>query len=145
MSRAINALKAGELQRGLRAVNTDVARMTAEISGANSEPVKRAATVLQKEVRRLLNTRGGGKPSAPGSPPHRQSGRLWRSWRQAVVQGIRRVGSGDFRSWMAEFGTDREAPRPYARPALENVAGQMAEVLVTESQRAVKTAPLGGA
>lgn len=138
MSRSINALAAGELQRGLRLVTKDVETMTRDISGADSEPVKAAATVLQKEWRRLLSNRGGGKPSSPGSPPAKQSGRLQRSIRTAVVQGVRRVGSSDFRSWMTEFGTDQAPPRPHARPALENAASKMSEVLVSESQKAVE-------
>jgi hypothetical protein len=138
MARTINALSAGELQKGLALVTKDVERVTRDISGADSEPVKAAATVLLKEVKRLIGTRGGGKPSSPGSPPARQSGKYYRSWRQAVVLGARRVGTSDFRSWMQEYGTDKAAPRPHARPALENVAGQMGEVIVSASQKAVE-------
>jgi len=144
VSRSVNAMSRGELQRGLRQVTKDVERMTAEISGANSEPVKRAASVLQRNWRRLLNVRAKG-PSAPGTPPHRHAGRLFKSIRQAVVDGVRRVGSGDFRSWMTEFGVDDKPPRPHARPAFELSQQEMTEVIVTESQRAVVNAPLGGA
>ena len=116
-------------------------KLTRELSGADSEPVKKSAAVLLKEIRRLLSTPGGGKPSTPGSPPRKQSGRLRKSWRTAVVQGVRRVGSSDFRAWMTEFGTDQMAPRPYARVALENKQNEMGEVLVTESQRKIATTP----
>jgi hypothetical protein len=143
MSRTINAMSRGDLQKGLRSVNKDLVKMTAVISGANSEPVKQAATVLQKNWRRILNVRGGGKPSSPGTPPRRQSGRLWKSIRQAVVDGVRRVGSGDFVAWMDEFGVDGRAPRPHARPALEVSQQQMTEVLIAESERLAATAPLG--
>jgi len=139
--RTINALSRGELQRGLREATKDAQRLTREISGADSEPVKQAAGVLLKEVRRLLSTPGGGKPAPPGSPPHKQTGALRRSWKQAVVQGVRRVGSGNFRAFLAEFGTEHEAPRPYARDALENVQGQMADVIVQESQREILKVP----
>jgi hypothetical protein len=139
MARIINALSRGDLQKGLALVTRDVERATREISGADSEPVKAAATVLLKEVKRLIGNRGGGQPSQPGQPPARQSGRYFKSWRQAVVQGVRRVGTSDFRSWMQEYGTDKQAPRPHARPALENVAGKMGEVVVTASQKAVET------
>jgi HK97 gp10 family phage protein len=139
MARSINALSRGELQKGLALVTKDVERVTRDISGADSDAVKAAATVLLKEVKRLIGTKGGGKPSAPGQPPARQSGRYFKSWRQAVVQGARRVGTADFRSWMQEYGTDKAAPRPHARPALENVAGQMGEVIVSESQKAMET------
>jgi HK97 gp10 family phage protein len=139
VARTINALSRGELQKGLALVTKDVERVTRDISGADSDAVKAAATVLLKEVKRLIGTSGGGKPSSPGTPPARQSGKYYRSWRQAVVQGARRVGTSDFRSWMHEYGTDKAPPRPHARPALENVAGQMGEVLVTESQKNMET------
>jgi hypothetical protein len=156
MARSINAAARGDLQRGLREVNKDIARMNRTITGADSEPVKAAATVLRNEWRRLLSVQGRGEPSSPGSPPHKQgegfnfkrpkgstgparrSGPLFRSIRHAVVEGVRRVGSGDFRSRLHEFGAADLAPRPHARPALENVADKMGEVLVSESQRAVE-------
>lgn len=140
-SRTINALNRGELQRGLRLVTKDVEKLTRDISGADSEPVKQAALVLRKEWRRLLSTPGSGKPAAPGSPPARQSGRLMRSIRTAIVNGVRRVGTGDFRAWMTEYGTDKAPPRPHARPALENVAEKMGEVIVQASARAVEQSP----
>jgi HK97 gp10 family phage protein len=142
MARTINALSRGELQKGLALVTKDVERVTRDISGADSDAVKAAATVLLKEVKRLINVSGGGKPSSPGSPPARQSGKYYRSWRQRVVQGARRVGTGDFRGPMNEYGTQFHPPRPHARPALENVAGQMGEVLVSESQKAMETVPI---
>lgn len=143
MSRAINAMNRGELQRGLRAATKDLERMTRDISGADSEPVKRAADVLRTQWRALVSVKNP-EPAPPGSPPHRHRGRLWKSIKTAVVDGVRRVGSGDFRSWMTEFGTDGRAPRPHARTALELAQPQMTEVLVQESQRLAATAPLGG-
>jgi HK97 gp10 family phage protein len=138
VSRTINALERGQLQRGLQLVTKDVEKLTREISGADSEPVKKAALVLRKEWRRLLGNSGGGKPSSPGAPPAKQSGRLQRSIKTAIVNGVRRIGTDDFRSWMTEFGTDQAPPRPHARPAVENSAQEMAEVLISESQGAVE-------
>lgn len=140
-SRTINALSRGELQRGLQQVTKDVEKLTRDISGADSEPVKAAAIVLRGEWRRLLSVPGGGKPAAPGSPPHRQKGILRRSVRTAIVQGVRRVGTSNFRAPIHEFGNDKEPPRPSARPALENVAEKMGDVIVQESQKAVVKAP----
>jgi hypothetical protein len=141
MSRTINALSRGELQKGLQAVTKDVETLTRNISGADSEPVVAAAGVLLKEVKRLISTPGGGKPAPPGSPPRKQSGQLYRSWKSRVVQGVRRVGSGLFTASLAEYGTPTEPPRPYARAALENVQTQMTDVLVTESQKKIAEAP----
>jgi hypothetical protein len=140
--RRINAMVAGDLHRELRVVNKSIERMTREISGADSEPVKKAASLLLRNWRRLLNVQGGGKAAAPGQPPRRQSGVLWKSMKQAVVDGVRRVGSGNFRSWMTEFGVGDKPPRPHARPALEMSERGMADGIVVDSQRAVAKAPI---
>jgi hypothetical protein len=55
---------------------------------------------------------------------------------------VRRVGSGLFTSRLLEFGFTTKsgtlvAPRPFARPAVENVAGQMTDIMVTEAQKRV--------
>ena len=141
MSRTINALNRGELQKGLREVTKDAEALTRQISDADSEPVVKDAAVLLKEIKRLLSVPGSGKPSAPGSPPRKQRGTLYRSWKSKVVQGVRRVGSGFFTASIQEYGTHTEVPRPYARPALENVQAKMVDTMVLESQKKIATAP----
>lgn len=162
MARRINALQRNALQKGLRDATKDAERLTRAISGADEEPVKRAAFALRKAWRRVLSTPGGGEPSAPGSAPHKQgvgfrfrrrkgsagparfSRPLFRSIGTAVVEGVRRVGSGDFRARLHEFGAEDHPPRPHARVALEAAAGKMADVIVTASQQEIATATLPG-
>jgi HK97 gp10 family phage protein len=152
--RRINASNRSELQKGLALVTKDMERVTRDLSGADSEPVRKAASVLAKNWRRLLSTQGGGQPSAPGSPPHAQdegfrfrgsnkrSKPLRRTIGTAVVDGVRRVGSGDFRARLHEFGTAEMPPRPHGRVALEQSVGQVTDVLITESERAIEKARL---
>jgi hypothetical protein len=142
VSRTINALKRGELHRGVSAVNKDIQQLTAEISGAKSEPVIRGAQVLRKNWRRLISTAGKGEPSAPGSPPHAQKRHLAKSIGTGVVDGVRRVGSSRFTSRLQEFGYEARdgtqvEPRPHGRVALEQSAEEMVDVTVSEMQRKI--------
>lgn len=145
-ARAINALKAGELQNGLRAVTKDVQKLTSDLTGANSEPVREAARLLSRNWRQLVSVSGRGEPSAPGQPPHAQKRRLRRSIGTAVVNGVRRVGSSLFTSRLTEFGWKAKdgtvvAPRPHARVALEQSADKMVDVTVSEAQRKIARLP----
>lgn len=161
MSRVIDALSRGDLARGLSAARKDIEKLTAELSGANSEPVKAAARVFVKEARRLASTGGAfgaalrlatkegvqvNVSAAPGDPPLRHQGRLVRSITTGVVDGVRRVGSSYFVARLLEFGTDGAergptSPHPFMRPALENVAAQMTEVLVGEAVKKMAEEP----
>ena len=153
MARRINAASRSELQKGLAAVTKDMERVTRDLSGADSEPVRKSAAVLAKHWRRLLSTPGAGEPSPAGSPPHAQdegfqlrggkrSKPLRRTIGTAVVDGVRRVGSGDFRARLHEFGAEDLPPRPHGRVALEAAQPEMVEVIVTESERQIQKARL---
>lgn len=131
-----------EIQRALSQSKRELDRIVREVSGADSEPVKQAAITLTRAWRRKLNVPGeDGQRSSPGEAPRKQTARLRKSIKTAVVEGIRRVGSGDFRARLFEFGgyKDRsgeiEPPRPHAQVALEEVADQMTEVYVSAAQR----------
>lgn len=115
MSRLINALVRGELQAGLRAATKDVLKMTADLSGANSEATRRAANILAREMRRLVSVPFTGTPSAPGEPPRLRLGRLRKSIKSRVVDGVRRVGTGSYTARFMEFGVD--APARAALPS----------------------------
>lgn len=179
MSR-LNAFARGEFQRGIREGNRELVRLTTELTGANSAPVRQAAAVLARAWREQLSTPGGalrtnprtgrvtGAPSKPGEPPHRITGKLRKSVTTAVVDGVRRVGSGLFKARLLEFGVDASvarrrspkgrrggrkavavrtgiyrlhiAPRPAASKALERAAPQMVDVFVSDLGRRVGTA-----
>ena len=121
----INALDRLSLQRVTKALEKEMA----EIGGANTEEMKAAGSVLARSIRKELATRGSllqgphrasktgkasklrGLPSSPGEPPHRISGNLYKSIGQAVVGGVRRVGSSWFTSRLLQFGVDASETR----------------------------------
>lgn len=119
--------------------------------------VTEAASVLAKEMRRLLSKRRG--PSAPGEPPRREEDWLWRGigYERAKRRGAEissRVGLGfglgykelnrakaqgvnpfDY-AWTMEYGgisgktrTTRIEPRPWARPAEAKVESEVVRIL----------------
>lgn len=60
----------------------------------------------------------GANPSAPGEPPHLQTGRLRASVQIAVTGLVGRVGTNlDVGRWL-ELGTRLTEARPWLRPAL---------------------------
>lgn len=122
---SVNALDRSALQRVTRALSRELA----DIGGADTEEMKAAGSVLAKAIRSELATKGSllqgphrasktgkasklrGLASAPGEPPHRISGRLYKSIGQEVVGGVRRVGSSWFTSRLLQFGVDAEETR----------------------------------
>jgi hypothetical protein len=140
--RTINALRAGDLARGLAGVQKDINKLNADLTGANSEPVRKSAGALLKNWRKLLDVPGHGAPAAPGQAPHRQTRKLRRSLGTAVVDGIRRVGSGWFVSRLQEFGFTAQdgtqvAPRPHGRVAFAQSEKEMVDVQVSEMQKRI--------
>lgn len=128
----------------IRRARRDLDAIVRDTTGADSEPVRQAASVLVRAWRRILGVQGSALArSAAGQAPRQQLLRLRRSVKTAVVDGVRRVGSGDFRARLFEFGgyKDRsgepQPARPHAQPAAESVADQMGEVLVSAAQQRV--------
>lgn len=114
---AFNALKKGELQQAVSTSTRKLVRLTSDLTGANSDAVKAAASRLRDNWRTVLSTRSN-KPSAPGRPPAKRSGALARSIRTAVVDGVRRVGSGLHTSRLLQFGVNAAAKAPTTRGVL---------------------------
>lgn len=86
--------------------------------------IAQAGMLVEREAKQLCS-KGGGKnrtPSAPGSPPHVQTGAL-RSSIRTEWDGDRRVVVGPSVAYgrHLEFGTRRMAARPFMRPALARV------------------------
>ena len=122
---SVNALDRLSLQRVTKALSKEMA----EIGGANTPEMKAAGSVLARAIRKELATKGSllqgpnrasktgkpaklrGLPSAPGEPPHRITGRLYKSIGQEVVGGVRRVGSSWFTSRLLQYGVDADETR----------------------------------
>lgn len=75
---------------------------------------------------------GGGSPhapSAPGQPPHVDTGHLKDSIGfEMTGQTSGEVTAGADYSAMLEYGTSRMPARPFLTPAVDRVAGKMAEI-----------------
>ena len=114
-------------------------REVADITDAKGPVMRQAGRTLVKGIRRQVATRGTeSAPSAPGSPPHRISGKLWRSFATGVVEGVRRVGSGYYVARLAEKGSDKQQPRPYMRRGFEATEAELGEVIVSQAQARVR-------
>lgn len=143
MAGAINAAIRGNLHRSLAKGRKELEKVIRETTGADSEPVRAAAIALAQEWRKVLNVPGSPRTaSAPGAPPEADTKRLRKSIKTAVVDGVRRVGSGNYRARLHEFGYEAKdgtpvPPRPHGRVAIERAQAKMTEVLVSAAQRVV--------
>ena len=140
--KAIDMLKLGNVAGSVGAITKGITDLTADLTGANSEPVVAAGRAQAKAWRQLVSVAGHGEPAAPGQPPRAQKRRLMRSIGTAVVEGVRRVGSSLFTSRLQEFGYTAQdgtavPPRPHARVVMETSAKESTDVLVGEIQKRV--------
>jgi hypothetical protein len=134
-----------QLQQAVQATRRDMEKLTAQITGANDEPVRKSASVLARSWRKVLSRKAGGirislktrrargEPSAPGQPPHEVSGLLRKSIRTGVVDGVRRVGTGSFTSRLLNFGVDSTAAP--AKRILARKRGKARAVKVAKARR----------
>lgn len=122
-----------DIQRRLSKGHKALIQRTVQMTGANSDLMKKAGAVLQKHIRKQLSTpaaslrqsirpQGGdpergrrmrGEPSAPGEAPRKITGALRRGVKNKVVEGERTVLAQNFRSKIMEFGF--EVPAEAAR------------------------------
>jgi len=110
---------------------------------------------LRRDVVRSLGIPGPRKgnllarPSAPGEPPHKRTGNLRRSiTHEVALDGLSgKVGSfgakGVVYAAPLELGTRHMAARPYLRPALDRMKGELAKILSRPIQGGVHTSTLG--
>jgi HK97 gp10 family phage protein len=123
-------------------------RVVAAVSQAAIRGLEKTARDYIVEMRRLiLETPKTGilygfhQASAPGEPPASHYGTLIRSFR-TVKEEIRgrpmmRVISTAEHARYLEFGTSHMAARPFMRPALANVKGQMLVNVGGEVKKAI--------
>jgi phage gpG-like protein len=111
-----------------------------------------SAITLQNHIKVMIGTEGAGKaassktlrggrkqrkgsliyganPSAPGNPPHKQTGTLQRSIAWELVGLKARVGSNIKYSRHLELGTTHMAARPYLIRGLNEMQAQIAAIL----------------
>jgi len=105
-------------QRAKLLIGTEGAGARVKVKGGTQVVQNRGG---RKAIGKLLY---GAFPSAPGDPPHKQSGRLLASvaW-ELVGDAIARVGMNlRYGRWL-ELGTRKMAARPWLRRALREMTG----------------------
>ena len=70
---------------------------------------------LKENIKEVLNTEGGGTPSEPGEPPHRQTGNLMDSVKGHTVGKSGKVSIEADYAYDLEFGNGETPARPFAR------------------------------
>lgn len=148
------------LQGATVQVNRRLERTLNELGGVRSPEMRAAGNTLAKSIRKTLSKQGGGKPSAPGQPPRRQTGALAKSVKAAPLGDVIRVAVLRFTAPFMEEGvqavkgeTRRSrgrrnrsrvtkkkrsltiAARPFMARALEAVKGQLLDVFVREGRK----------
>ena len=116
---AMKKLKA-EMGRRLDAcgiLTTNHVRQMISIEGAGKATGKRGKLIY------------GANPSAPGSPPHKQTGRLAASMAWERDGLVARVGTAvKYGPWL-EMGTSRMAARPFLHRALNEMTPRIRAIL----------------
>lgn len=109
-----------KIERG-RGLEARLRRVSRDLERTLSQALLEAGEEVRAEARALLDEPGGGRPSAPGEPPRRDTGRLRDSVfvRPAARGPGAEVGCGLDYGAHLEFGTRRMAARPWLAPALE--------------------------
>ncbi len=92
----------------------------------------RAAITYKNEVKRVLSE--SPPASAPGEPPHRDTGRLRASISHEVDESAKtaRVGTNVKYGKFLELGTSKMAARPYLRPTWDRLQEQLKKILATK-------------
>lgn len=113
-----------------------IADLNESVTGARNPAVQAAARVLRDKIREQLDQRSP-EPSAPGESPRRVTGRLRRSVRDGIVNGVQRVGTDDFRAPILEFGARHDdgkvlEPRPFMRPGKQAAEKEMGHAIAKE-------------
>lgn len=157
-----------DLLQQFKKVNESIRGTLADLGGANSPEIKAMAKQLRKAIVKVVSVSGGGQPvasiksrklrsvggtpSAPGQPPHRQTGQFSKSIGYGVVGTGMRVGPLRFTGLMLEEGVQATrgtrkaatrgrrrqkagtvqrtvtiAPRPYLQKAIDMAAEKMGD------------------
>jgi len=119
-------------------------RRKAELTAALHRRLAACAIIVASHAKRLVSTAGtgttkgkggkekrvyGAKPSRPGDPPNKQTGRLRGSITWEMVGSVARVGTNLLYGRWLEHGTARMAARPWLRRALAERRARIIAIL----------------
>lgn len=114
------------------------ATLTGVVRGV--ETIREEATQLMQNSPRSGRVYGRHKASGPGEPPAPDTGNLIRNV-QTSVDAQKLTGNVNFGakySRALEYGTFKMAPRPFARPAVENKKAAITDDIADEISGALK-------
>jgi len=113
-------------------------QVVSAVKQASVQLIMKAGFLVEREAK-LSMVKGGrttgpgggmvGTPSAPGDPPHVQTGNLRSSIQTAMTRWLTVVVGPTLMAWYGrihEFGSKNRAKRPFMRPALERTRRRFA-------------------
>ncbi len=112
----------------------------AQIRAELTRRISAACIVVENHAKQLVSVEGAGgsgntrlsynaNPSAPGDPPHVQTGRLRSSIAHEVDGLTGRVGTNVIYGRWLELGTSRMAARPWLRRALGEMTAAVTAII----------------
>jgi HK97 gp10 family phage protein len=108
----------------------------AELAKANAQRLTRACIHLANAVKVNISdpSNDGETPSAPGEPPHKDTGRLRASISYEVdaQEMTGRVGTNVLYGKFLELGTEKMAARPFLRSTLMEEADAIKKILTSK-------------
>jgi len=112
-------------------INDHSHRVIADAVAKSDSALMKAGHMLERRAKTLLSKGGGrnGEPSAPGEPPHLQTGALRSSVHTAKTKkGTVVVGPTEEYGAKHEFGLRNYPPRPFMRPAFREIESDIKRV-----------------
>lgn len=109
------------------------AEFTSQLAKSNAQRLTRACIYLANKVKENISepSNHGDTPSAPGEPPHKDTGRLRSSISYEVdAQEMKgRVGTNVTYGKFLELGTESLAARPFLRSTLAEETSAIQDIL----------------
>lgn len=111
----------------------DSAGVVRSVTAKADKGSKAAARAIARELTRTLSKSGGGVPSRPGQPPHRQTGALARAVGVAQARAGMRAGIVD--SSQLTKARVLAASRPFLPPTMRRIRSRLMGEFVRAARR----------
>lgn len=122
------------MSRPILTMNRALMQTLGSLGRVSSPELLAAAKVLKKELKKTLGLKGKGKPSKPGEPPAKQTGKLQQSVLSGAVGAAQRVAVTKFTASLLEFGVDTHADKTTPRSRRNLFSGKSRQVLAASAK-----------